>query len=193
MGKTEDRRVRRTKKLLRESIAELMTEKEFKDITVKDITDRADLNRGTFYLHYKDTYDLLEKIEEELIHTFESLIENYHPTEGNLSAFMIINQMYDYISENIKICKLLFLNYCSENYEKKLLNIIATKGFEINSRFGTGNNEKKAEYKAFFFAYGLLGLVKRWLEDNMSIPKEDMVKMTDQLISSAFQIKITVE
>ena len=55
----EDRRVRRTQKLLKESLVQLMSEKAFKDITIKDITERADLNRGTFYLHYSDTYDLL--------------------------------------------------------------------------------------------------------------------------------------
>ena len=60
----EDRRIRRTKRLLRQALAELMNEKDFKDITVKEITDRADLNRGTFYFHYTDTYDLREKIED---------------------------------------------------------------------------------------------------------------------------------
>ena len=44
----EDRRVRRTKKLLKQGLSELMKEKDFKDISVKDITDRMDLNRGTF-------------------------------------------------------------------------------------------------------------------------------------------------
>ncbi|MDO4925716.1 MAG: TetR/AcrR family transcriptional regulator [Turicibacter sp.] len=57
--KLEDRRVRRTKQLIKQSLIELMHEKEFKEITVKDITERADLNRGTFYLHYVDIYDLL--------------------------------------------------------------------------------------------------------------------------------------
>ena len=63
--KLEDRRVRRTKQLIKQSLIELMHEKPFKDITVKDITERADLNRGTFYLHYVDIYDLLSKIEDE--------------------------------------------------------------------------------------------------------------------------------
>ena len=66
-GHKEDRRIRRTKKLLKQALAQLMDEKEFKDITVKDITERADLNRGTFYLHYTDTYDILNKIENEIL------------------------------------------------------------------------------------------------------------------------------
>ena len=51
--------IRRTRRMLKQGLAELMREKEFNDISIKDITDRMDLNRGTFYLHYADTYELL--------------------------------------------------------------------------------------------------------------------------------------
>lgn len=51
----EDRRIRRTQRLLKESLAELMSEKSFNNITIKDITEKADLNRGTFYLHYTNS------------------------------------------------------------------------------------------------------------------------------------------
>jgi AcrR family transcriptional regulator len=62
--KKEDRRVRRTKKLLTQALTELMQQKQVKEITVKELTDLADMNRGTFYLYYKDIYDMLESIEE---------------------------------------------------------------------------------------------------------------------------------
>ena len=62
-GHKEDRRIRRTKKLLKQALAQLMDEKEFKDITVRDITERADLNRGTFYLHYRDVYENQEYVD----------------------------------------------------------------------------------------------------------------------------------
>ncbi len=189
-NKPEDRRIRRTKKLLRQGLAELMNEKDFKDITVKEITDRVDLNRGTFYLHYRDTYDLLEKVENELIETFESLIENYHPTEENSSAFVIINQVYDYITENLDICKILFFNNSSSHYENKLLSIISSKGFEINSRLFTGKDSKLAEYTSFFMACGMLGLVKKWLSEDMPIPKDTMVGMMDRIISNAFHLSL---
>ena len=73
----EDRRVRRTKKLLKQGLSELMKEKDFKDISVKDITDRMDLNRGTFYLHYTDIYDLLNKIETDVLDDFQRVIDTY--------------------------------------------------------------------------------------------------------------------
>jgi len=190
LNKPEDRRIRRTRKLLRQGLAELMNEKDFKDITVKEITDRVDLNRGTFYLHYRDTYDLLEKVENELIETFESLIENYHPTEENASAFVIIDQVYDYITENLDICKILFFNDSSTHYENKLLSIISSKGFEINSRLFTGKDLKLAEYTSYFMACGMLGLVKKWLSEDMPIPKDNMVSMMDRIIANSFHLSL---
>ena len=61
-----DRRVRKTRRQLRECLITLLKEKKVQDITVRELTDMADLNRGTFYLHYKDVFDLLEKTEAEL-------------------------------------------------------------------------------------------------------------------------------
>lgn len=65
--KREDRRIRQTKEKLRNALAELMKEKGFESIRIHDLTERADINRGTFYLHYKDKYDLLEQNENEII------------------------------------------------------------------------------------------------------------------------------
>jgi len=185
--KVEDRRVRRTKKLLRQGLAELMNEKDFKDITVKEITQRVDLNRGTFYLHYRDTYDLLEKIEEELITTFELAVEEYRPTKENTSAFQIIHQFYDYMEENMEICTILFSNQTSSTYENKLLKIIVSKGFEIGETLATETNSKEMDYKSHFFACGLLGIVKKWIAEELVFSKNEMVEMTDNLISTTFQ------
>ncbi len=64
-GETGDLRVRRTRKLLQQALIELAAEKGFADITVGDITERAMVNRSTFYRHYLDKYDLLEKFMDE--------------------------------------------------------------------------------------------------------------------------------
>ena len=61
-AKTEDRRVRRTKKLLQQGLTELMERKPVKDITVRELADLTDLNRGTFYMHYRDVFDMLDQV-----------------------------------------------------------------------------------------------------------------------------------
>ena len=59
-----DRRVRRTKQQLRSALTTLLLEKDFSDITVREISERADVNRGTFYSHYRDAFDLLTSVED---------------------------------------------------------------------------------------------------------------------------------
>jgi AcrR family transcriptional regulator len=72
----EDRRKLRTKRLLREALMALMLEKDYTDITLQDITDRADVSRTTFYLHYQTKDELLYKSMEdlynEMFHTVKS-------------------------------------------------------------------------------------------------------------------------
>ena len=65
MAEKVDRRVRKTKLQLKQGLARLMQKKSIKEITVKELVDEVDINRSTFYLHYTDIYQMLEKIEED--------------------------------------------------------------------------------------------------------------------------------
>ena len=67
-----NRRVRFTRSALREALIDLILEKPLVSITVKDICARADINRSTFYLHFKDVTDILRTTEDEIISTCAS-------------------------------------------------------------------------------------------------------------------------
>ena len=69
-----DRRNAKTEKLLENALIKLMLEKSFDKISIKDLTETADINRGTFYLHYKDKYDLLEQKEAEMLKEYSDTI-----------------------------------------------------------------------------------------------------------------------
>ena len=71
-GLKEDRRVKKTKTQLLLGLTNLMQKKKIKDITVRELTDLVDINRGTFYLHYKDIYDMVDQIEDQLFTDFNS-------------------------------------------------------------------------------------------------------------------------
>jgi AcrR family transcriptional regulator len=63
-----DRRVKRSRRLLQRSLMELMVERRFSSITVRDITERAEVNRGTFYTHFADKTALVEAILHDQLH-----------------------------------------------------------------------------------------------------------------------------
>lgn len=72
--KTVDRRTRKTKKAIRHAFAELLSQKDINDITIRDIADLADINRKTFYNYYSGIYQIVDEIENDIVHAFESVL-----------------------------------------------------------------------------------------------------------------------
>ena len=74
MVNSDDRRVRKTRRLMTDALAKLLAEKPLSNITVREIADMADINRGTFYLHYKDVFDMVDKIQADLFEKFNAIL-----------------------------------------------------------------------------------------------------------------------
>src|SRR5690242_3716923 len=94
----EDLRVRRTRKLLQQALIEGTVEKGFAALTVRDITERAMVNRSTFYRHYIDKYDLLEQHLSEMYETLQRdgrLIE-FERREGLIELLKQFQQFPDF-------------------------------------------------------------------------------------------------
>ncbi len=98
-----DRRVKRTKQVLKDAIVSLMAEKDFNNITVQDITRVADVNRATFYSHYQDKIDLIRKTVEEILNELEAiLIENIEKSSNQNTDWL---RSYDLLALNFKHLK----------------------------------------------------------------------------------------
>ncbi|SDH48251.1 TetR/AcrR family transcriptional regulator [Alteribacillus bidgolensis] len=83
MAEKMDRRKARTKKMLRAALLELMEEKGVKGVTVSELTSRADLNRGTFYLHFQDIDDYMEQSQDEFFQTLQDKMKEVNILEFN--------------------------------------------------------------------------------------------------------------
>ena len=82
-----DRRVRKTKRQLRKALMDLMAEKPVKSISVRELADRADINRGTFYIHYKDVGDLLQRLEDEMAERLILVCKKYAHADTSTSGY----------------------------------------------------------------------------------------------------------
>lgn len=103
-----DRRIIRTKSAIRDALIFLINEKGFDAILVSDITDRANINRGTFYLHYQDKFDLLEKTQTEIIENLERIILQANAlsisdTTSVESPLPVIVSTFEYLKENASL------------------------------------------------------------------------------------------
>lgn len=74
MTKKVDRKISGTRKMLRESLTSLMQQKPVQSITVREITELADINRPTFYLHYQGVYDMVTQIQEDMFREFNEIM-----------------------------------------------------------------------------------------------------------------------
>lgn len=94
MSSDHDLRVIKTRRLIRDAFVKLVDEKGFKNITVNDISDKAMINRSTFYLHYTDKFDLLQKIVNEAIQNILCLVEpQAHIVNGNPDYEIFLNNL----------------------------------------------------------------------------------------------------
>ena len=116
--KKEDRRVRRTKKLLTQALTQLLQEKQINEITVKELTDLADMNRGTFYLYYKDMFDMLEKIEDGLFEALDAIISLHEHDDVSQQTKPILLDLFRFIEDNQEMCRVLLSPHGDMNLGK---------------------------------------------------------------------------
>ena len=188
----QDRRVKRTKALMRDALMALMDEKPFSDITAKDITSKADLNRATFYLHYNNVFNLLDEMENEVVEKFALMVERMEIRPDEDWEYPVIGHICDYIIENPRICRCLLLNSRSDRLAGKLTDIMKRKGIAVRRSMGLEEEIPQMEYVHQFIACGAMGMVKQWLVDEMSLSKEEMVELAERIIRPIFQILLPI-
>ena len=96
--KADSRRVRMTKKLLKESLIELMKKSPLHSVTIKDICNGADVNRSTFYRHYETQFDLYDDIINDITVDIETIIHGEYSETRDICLF--ITKVLEYIESN---------------------------------------------------------------------------------------------
>ena len=183
-----DRRVRKTRRQLRECLITLLKEKKVQDITVRELTDMADLNRGTFYLHYKDVFDLLEKTEAELQEDFNQLVCKHDAVDLKQRPSVIFNEIYSLLYDNADLIEILLGENGDLNFVNRLKQLIREKCLkDWMEVFRSGN---AAAFDAFFsfIVSGCIGLVQYWLQTGLKETPEQMAKLTEHIITKGIGV-----
>ncbi|SFM50439.1 transcriptional regulator, TetR family [Paenibacillus sp. 1_12] len=173
-----DRRILKSREAIKKAFVELMVEKDFDHITIQDISDRADLSRKTFYLHYLDKFNLLDKLIEEHINELREICEpasDMNAVEGNISWFEYFEQNYVFFSamlasKGAPFFRSRFLKFVVEDI-KHSWDMIEGKKSGINE-----------DIILQFFAPAYVGLVEWWFTNGMPYPPHAMNKQVGILL-----------
>lgn len=183
-----DRRSMRTKKLIRDALSELIEEKGYNNISITDLTLRANINRGTFYLHYTDKYDLLEKIEDEMIQELHDITKDVSDSDSlNMDSVQkpmpYMAEVFKYFKDNAKFMKAILSSKGDPIFQLKLKKLIDTFLFEKNL-LKSLNLDNLIVPEEYFMAYVLsahLGVLQQWLESGMEKSPEEMALILSRM------------
>ena len=176
-GTTTDRRVRRTKARLRQALAQLLLEKDLSSITVRELTDLADVNRGTFYTHYRDLYDMLDSYASDILQ------QDITP---------ILRDVFRFVGRNKDLCQVFLTRQAVDRFSQRLNTLIYHKCLaewrELYQRYpnlsGLADRPEEGNYALEFVVAGAVGLIRAWLERGAQESPEEMAQLTGQLILS---------
>jgi len=180
-----DRRAARTRRALREALIALILEKGYDAITVQDITDRADLNRGTLYLHYCDKQDLLLSSSADV---FDELAAQLTPVASEYLTVDIPERnlilLYQHVAANANFYRVMLGDHGVPAFIKRLRQLIAQWSLtrlEALRALGLPLTTLRSEFTANYLSGALIGVIEWWLENNMPLTPEEMARCTLQL------------
>ncbi len=185
--KKEDRRVRRTKKMLTQALTTLLGQKQISEITVKELTELADINRGTFYLYYRDVYDMLTRIEDELFAAFDEIVD---PEElaglenGTLTQGAILVDVFEFVKENQEMCRVLLSTNGDMNFLHRLNDVLREKFRRIWQNMPSRSKDEFA-YHYSFLVFGCAGMLREWVSQGCPESPQHMAELAESMIRQA--------
>lgn len=175
---TVDLRIKRTQTAIKDSFFKLVDERGFEHISVKDITDGAMISRNTFYLHYCDKYDLLDKICDELMRTlfFRVGKQVRRVQKGKLSVEGISSVLihgFTVIKADRERYKTLFGSSCSDMFQRKL-SAILSRCLDLASNEDGNMDILTREY----LVSGIMGLISYYVSSDAEVIEDKCLEFT---------------
>lgn len=181
---TDDRRVRKTKKALRQGLVELLAKKNLKDISVRELTDAADLHRGTFYVHYRDIYDLYDKMWQEALQEIRGIFRQYPPEKLSDGPTPLCRAIMEYAWENRDLCQMFFGPNVDQSLVRELTNIVEEKCQEDWPVLFPGAAARN-DYLRIYMVGGCMGILRRWVNTGMKESPGSMASILERATKSA--------
>ena len=171
MAVKNNRRTIITKKILKDSLLELMQTKSISKITIKEICDLSDMSRSTFYLHYQDQFALLEDIEKEVL---KKTFENLKMLDTESSSISSIEIFLNYIKENKTTFGILLCQMETHSFQQGIMNSVQSY---IQSIIPELSDRCEEQYLYSFIMHGCLNIIVDWINNDFNIEEHKLAEI----------------
>lgn len=183
-AKKIDVRVKRTYRQLIESFLKLLNEKNFDDISISEICDKADVHRATFYKHFNDKTEFLNFCVQQLLDDVDFAPVLSFPTPENVkeSCMSFVKVLFTFIDHNKVLFSAVFSDNHSLSFDTALINIItdfcALKLMQVLE----GVPDYKAQLFSNFYSGSVIGVIKWYVKNYDICPLEDVYAFFERRI-----------
>lgn len=178
--KKVDRRIAKTKKAIYRAFAQLLSEKNINDITIKDIADRADINRKTFYNYYDGIYELTSEIENKIIDSFEKVIREHNVNELLHNPNKMFDELVKIINSDFDFYQHLISVESNSHLVSKLFISLKSRAKEVISEYSV-LDEATLDIVLDFVISGMFTVFQRWFNSSKEHSLDDMAKIVATL------------
>lgn len=182
MAKAEYRSAIRSRKLINAALADLLQEKPLDKITVTDVVNRAEINRGTFYAHYADIPDVINHlIQQTFSQLREVLPETCQPLADVPRVFLY--RIQKILEEDLDFYRKIMNSSASPLLHQQLVNTVLDYLFQREETFGFGDHEQFM-LTMRFCAGGLSNLYQDWFAGKLSFSLDELTRRAESLLCS---------
>ena len=183
---TIDRRVLRTKKNIRQAFLSLLSNKSLTHITVKELSDLADINRKTFYMYYSNIEDILAELEDELVQKLILVFEKELFEKETFDSYSFFENLNRTIQEDMELYRILNHSDLLPHLIQRAKNALIEVFFRKYNISADSDNERYILY-AEYAASGILSMYTRWFSSDSKMNLEELTKTAAEITLYGFQ------
>ncbi len=181
---------RKTKQLIQSSFLQILENKPFETITIGDIAKAAHINRGTFYLHYLDKFDLLDQIEQQLFRDLGKHIDQLQSRYSSTYTFekeqeQLAATLFSFIKMHAPLLKIFLSNHGRAGFHLRFRDAFAEK-VRINLEKNESIHARLIDSMDYFLSFitsAFLGLIEQWIQNGLDKTPEEMTALYIDIIS----------
>ncbi|MCR5461390.1 MAG: TetR/AcrR family transcriptional regulator [Acetatifactor sp.] len=176
MEKREDRRVAMTKRMLKDALTDMLRKTDIYHVSIRELCQKADVNRTTFYKYYGSQFDLLSDMEKDLLDFLSKTI-----TEHAANTEKIVQTACEYLQEHLEFVRLIINNNVDPMFPQKLFSLDVMRKATLH-KFSGSLDEDTLEYLFNYITYGAYRIICMWLNKEQRESPEQISVLLSRFI-----------